>query len=388
MQKSYRLLKRTAAILLVLFFLQLSIKQVPKLIPVIEGAALFSAGDLMPEGAIEYIMTSALEDPYYTDAENTADLLPTFINHSENQNYASQWENPSSQDPDDLIATGGNPDSNSSDTPSELPVSNPKYGKISEVQLRGKGPGVEGVWITNLTKNHTNVNIAATLKKRPDMKILKNGKPQVLIFHTHTTESYEMSANGTFVKGASMRTRDSSKNVVRVGEEIAKQLRAANIGVIHDTTIHDDPDFNGAYKASARTVSAILKKYPSIDIVIDVHRDSINTDENTRLKPTVTINGKKAAQVMLLASCDDEGKMNNPDWEYNFRFALRVSQSIEKMYPGLTRPVYFKNGRFNHHLSHGAILLEMGSDGNTLEEAVYSGELVGKALIPLLESLN
>ncbi len=380
MQKGSRILKRTAALLFAVFLLQAGAKQVPRVLPVLETAALFSAGDLMPEGAIEYLKTAAFELPH-SDSENTGNIPSSLINSSENQQYAPPQNSADPNDPNEQIATGGDP------TPSQ-PPSDPKYGKIAEVRLRGKGSGVNGVWITNLTKNHTDINISSLLKKKLDMKIEKNGKPQVLIFHTHTTESYEMKDSGYYVKSASMRTRDPDKSVVRVGEAIAEQLRAANIGVIHDTTIHDDPNFSGAYTASAKTVSAILKKYPSIKIVIDVHRDSIQKDENTRLKPTATINGKKAAQVMLLASCDDDGKRNHPNWESNFALSLKVSQAIEKMYPGLTRPVYFKNGRFNHHLSKGAILLEMGSDGNTLEEAVYAGELVGKSLVPFLENLK
>lgn len=226
--------------------------------------------------------------------------------------------------------------------------------------------------------------ILDTISQNPDMPILADGTPEVLIMHTHATETY-LDAGQTewYDLTYDGRTTDETKNVIRVGLEIAKQLENAGIGVIHDKTLHDYPSFNGAYDRSAVTVQEILDANPNIKIVLDVHRDAIVTDSTTITSPVTTINGKDAAQIMIISGCDN-GIFNMPNYMENLKFSSALQQQMEELYPSLTRPILFDYRKYNQDLTTGSILLEMGGHANTLEEAIYSGELLGKALAELL----
>lgn len=219
------------------------------------------------------------------------------------------------------------------------------------------------------------------------MKAVDKSQPAVLIFHTHTTEGYEMLDRGFYSNSYTGRGEDKSRNMVRVGDEITKMLEKSGYKVIHDTEIHDRK-YTGAYDHSRVNVEAYLKKYPSIQVVLDIHRDAIHLSNGNKIKPTAEINGKKAAQIMIITGAQ-EGKVKDfPDWEQNLRFAVRLQQTCETMYPGLMRPILFSQRKYNMNLSHCNLLLEMGSDANTLEEAAYSGRLVGTAIAKLLDEYS
>lgn len=222
--------------------------------------------------------------------------------------------------------------------------------------------------------------------KLPDFKIELNGEPQVLIMHTHTTESYEPYERDFFDKTFNSRTTDMSKSVVAVGDRIAYELEKKGIGVIHDTTLHDYPSYNGSYDNSRETVKRILDENPSIKIVLDIHRDAIEREDGERIAPVTEINGKNAAQVMLISGCDD-GTMNMPDYMKNFRFASLFQQQMESDYPTLTRPVLFDYRKYNQDLTTGSLLVEVGGHANSIDQAVYSGELIGKSLADALLKL-
>ncbi|MDE6020089.1 MAG: stage II sporulation protein P [Ruminococcus sp.] len=237
--------------------------------------------------------------------------------------------------------------------------------------------------------NHTSISNSDLLAEsvlKPAFKISVNEKPQVLIMHTHTTETYEPYIRSSFDPSFNYRTTDSSRNVVAVGEAIAEKLRAAGIVTLHDETIHDYPSYTGAYERSAETVSNILEENPSIKVVLDIHRDAIGT-ESSITQPIADINGKESAQVMIISGCDD-GTMDMPNYMFNFRFACRLQERMESMYPGLTRPVLFDYRRYNQDLTTGSLLIEVGSHGNTFEQAVYAGSLLGDALAKVLLDLH
>jgi stage II sporulation protein P len=132
-------------------------------------------------------------------------------------------------------------------------------------------------------------------------------------------------------------------------------------------------------------VKRYLKQYPSIQVVLDVHRDAIVPNDTTRVKPTATVNGKKAAQMMLIAGVSSTKNIPHPNWQENFHFALQLQTSITAKYPDLMRPLYLVGSRYNQHLAPGYLLVEIGSDMNTVEEAVYSGELLGKVVAEVLK---
>ena len=208
-----------------------------------------------------------------------------------------------------------------------------------------------------------------------------SAEPQVLIMHTHATETYELEDKSWCDPAFSARSTDTSVNMVAVGERIAAELNAVGITTLHDATLHDYPSYNGSYDKSNETVRAYLEKYPSIKVVLDVHRDAIQREDGTRVKPVAEIDGRTAAQVMIICGADNGG--NLPNFRQNLRFAARWEEMMEQMYPGLTRPVLFDYRYYNQDLTTGSLLIEMGGHANTLDEALYSGELVGKALAAL-----
>lgn len=253
-----------------------------------------------------------------------------------------------------------------------------------------KGEAYVDLDIAGQVRNVTGVSGEKVLEESrlaPDFSIEKNGEPQVLIMHTHATESYEPYERDFYDASFNSRTTDRSMNMVAVGDKIAEQLEAAGIGVIHDGTLHDYPSYNGSYDLSRETVQKYLEEYPSIKIVLDIHRDAIERESGERIAPLAEIDGKNAAQVMIICGCDD-GTMNMPNCMKNLRFACLLQRQMESDYPGLTRPVLFDYRKYNQDLTTGSILIEMGGHANSIDQAEYSGELVGRSLAKCLEELT
>lgn len=229
------------------------------------------------------------------------------------------------------------------------------------------------------------INFDSVLDKSPDLHIdSSSNEPSILIFHTHTTESYQMLDRDFYAVGFTSRSEDNSKNMVRVGDEIVAMLQSAGFKVIHDTAIYDKT-YNGAYDRSGAAIDGYLKKHPSIQVILDIHRDAIQDQSGTKTKPVALINGKKAAQLMIISGCEGDGVTGFPDWEYNLRFALKLQQKCTDNYPQLMRPLLFDNRRYNMYKSHCSLLIEVGSDSNTLDEACYSARLLGSSLAELLK---
>lgn len=241
----------------------------------------------------------------------------------------------------------------------------------------------DGVQVKN--SSSADIDIKSELEGRLGFKMEKTSEPQVLIYHTHTCESFLTYDTGYYYESFYPRTTDKSKSVCAVGEEIAKQLNAFGIATLHDTTYHDSPSYSGAYYRSTDTVNEYLEKYPSIKVVLDIHRDGIGTDTQ-RSKPVCYVNGKKAAQMMILAgyNCDNDPAFK--DWEYNLRFALQIQNTAQKMYPDLVRPLNFGDFVYNMDINTGSLLIEIGADSNTLEEVRYTGYLLGNVLSEVLSA--
>ncbi|MCD8328872.1 MAG: stage II sporulation protein P [Ruminococcus sp.] len=224
-------------------------------------------------------------------------------------------------------------------------------------------------------------------RESPDFTIDTNSdEPQVLIYHTHTTESFEPYTRDFYDTSFTSKTTDETKNMVEVGERICEQLNANGIGYVHAKTIHDYPDYNSAYDLSYATVASILEEYPTIKVVLDIHRDAIERSDGTRIAPVCEVDGKSAAQLMII-SCADDGSGYTPEYMKNFHLACALQNQLEEDYPELARPVLFDYRNYNQSLSTGALLIEIGAHGNSLEEAFYTGELLGKSLSKLLLGL-
>ena len=209
-----------------------------------------------------------------------------------------------------------------------------------------------------------------------------SSEPQVLIMHSHTTECYRASEGLWYDPAESFRTTDNSRNMVAVGAEIAAVLNAAGITTLQDTTQHDYPSYNGSYDRSEGTVQRYLEQYPSIKVVLDIHRDAIQREDGTAVAPVVEINGEKTAQVMIICGADN-GSMGMPNYKQNLRFAAALQDRLATLFPGLARPLLFDYRNYNQQLTTGSLLIEMGGHGNTLEEAKAAGRLVGQALAAL-----
>ncbi|MBQ2062476.1 MAG: stage II sporulation protein P [Oscillospiraceae bacterium] len=192
--------------------------------------------------------------------------------------------------------------------------------------------------------------------------------PQVLIVHTHASEAYTMPEGQGYVSTGNYRTSDDTKSVIRVGDEIAAVLSSYGISVLHDRTLHDDPNYNGSYGRSAETVAAYQEKYPSITYILDIHRDAVEDAEGRQYK-LVTAEDPRMAQVAFIMGVNHEG------WEENLKLAVAVQRTLAQDYPTLMRPIGLINANYNQNMSSGSVLVEVGAAGNSLDEAIYAGRV-------------
>ena len=153
---------------------------------------------------------------------------------------------------------------------------------------------------------------------------------------------------------------------------------------LHDETLNDYPSYTGSYANSRAVVQQYLAQYPSIKVVLDVHRDAIERENGTRCAPVCSIDGRQAAQVMIICGCDNGTSVQLPAWRQNLRFAAAWERSMEAKYPGLTRPVLFSYRFYNQDLTTGSLLIEIGGHGNNLNEALYAGYLAAQGLVETL----
>lgn len=232
------------------------------------------------------------------------------------------------------------------------------------------------------------IDIGRLLSSKIGYKIEKNGQPQVLIYHTHTTEGFLLHNGRQYTDADKPRTNNTSENIVAVGEIIADCIAKAGYRVVHDKTLHDYPAYSGSYTRSAQTVKKYLNKYPSIKVIIDLHRDAVASGKSDKIAPIAEINGKKAAQVMLVMGSGTGTVKGHEKWQENLKLAVRLQQRLQRQYPLLARSMLLKSNRYNQDLSTGALLIEIGTDANTLEQAKYSGEMVGTAICEVFADLS
>ena len=230
------------------------------------------------------------------------------------------------------------------------------------------------------------VNIEEMLAAPPSIDMSKSG-PKVLVIHTHATEAYAPENSTIYDITASDRSLDTEKNVVKAGNAICDVLNSKGIETLHDTDLHDHPSFNGSYAHSLAAIDQYLEKYPSIQVVFDIHRDSIVYDDNTKAKVLTEINGKPAAQLMFVVGTDQKG-LYNPNWRENIKNAIHFQDAINQKYPTLMRHINLRQERFNAHTTNGSMIIETGSSGNSLSEAVYGLTLAAECIGDYLNSLK
>lgn len=226
-------------------------------------------------------------------------------------------------------------------------------------------------------KNQTTYNLTEDILN-PNIKI---DNKNILIFHTHSCESYTPSEKYQYSQTGNYRTTDKNYSVIRVGNELENYLKQYNINVIHDTSYHDYPSYTGSYTRSLQTVENILKTNQS-DIIIDLHRDAVGSRPD--YAPTVKIGEDYAAQIMFVIGTN-EGGLWHPNWQQNLKFAVKVQQKAEEMYPGLFKPIMLTKSRYNQHTGKYANIMEIGSTGNTLDQCLNSMKYLSAVLNEILK---
>ena len=209
---------------------------------------------------------------------------------------------------------------------------------------------------------------------------LTGEEPKVLIVHSHATESFLPTQE--YEETTPYHTLDTEHNMVSVGDLVAKKLEEAGISVIHDRTLHDEPSYNASYNNSRKSVQDYLAEYPSICLVLDLHRDSIEDASGNQVAHTVFSQGTTVAPLMLVVGTD-HGGLHHPQWQENLSLALKLQTQLEGICPGICRNINLRTQRFNQDLSPGAMLVEVGASGNTHQEALGAAEVLVRAIVSL-----
>lgn len=222
------------------------------------------------------------------------------------------------------------------------------------------------------------VDKQALLLRPTALDFTKDG-PKVLIVHTHSSEAYTPELGMEYTPSALLRTEDAERSVIRVGTELCNALTANGIETVHDTAINDYPDYSGAYERMRGVITGYLERYPSIQLVLDVHRDAATYPDGTQVAFSTVLDGQSTAQIMFVVGTD-EGGLSHPNWQENLANVLKLQAVLNRLSPTLCRNIDLRTERFNAHTAPGAMLIEVGSTGNTLTEALCAARRLAEGL--------
>lgn len=240
--------------------------------------------------------------------------------------------------------------------------------------------GEEDALLVSLTNYPGYTLDVDTLLQQPLCWDLTIAEPTVLIYHSHTCESYENTEN--YIASDPYRTQDNRYNMVSVGAHLASRLEENGITVIHDTTVYDYPSYNDAYILSRKTVEEYLAEYPSICLVLDIHRDAYEDGSGNQARNTVNVNGVSSSRLMVLTGSNASGQ-GHTQWQENLSKAVKLQAVLERMYPGLCRPVTIRSTAFNQDMSPGALLIEVGTAGDTRQDALNAAGFLADGIVAL-----
>ena len=227
-------------------------------------------------------------------------------------------------------------------------------------------------------KNGTDYEIDVNTLLNEDLNLtVSQDQPSVLIVHTHGSESYM--PDGTYEETDPYRTDDNEHNVVKVGSVLEEKLESYGINVIHDTTLHDYPAYDGAYSRAMESIEKWLVEYPSISMVIDLHRDAISDENGKQYKTVAQIGDQTCSQVLLVVGTDFSG-LDHPYWQENMKFAVKLQYAMNSMYPSLAKPISISKYRYNQNATKGSLIVEVGCTGNTLEESIAAAGYFADAM--------
>lgn len=261
---------------------------------------------------------------------------------------------------------------------------------VENLELASKEEKTEVVTTNPIAENFTQEYNGIKIRNETSFELTDNNlnpnnlsinNKDIIIFHTHTCESYAPSEKYPYEQTGNYRTTDLNYTVSRVGDELEKYLGIYGFNVLHDRTYHDYPAYTGSYSRSLNTVQGLLNQKNS-DIIIDLHRDAIGSNSN--YDPTVKIGDDYAAQIMFVMGSNGGG-LSHPNWQTNLQFAVKIQEKANELYPGLFKPMIFRNSRYNQHLGKAACIIEVGATGNTLEQCLnsmkYLSEVMNEALL-------
>lgn len=230
------------------------------------------------------------------------------------------------------------------------------------------------------TTQYNGVKIKNEVKYKLTEEILKPDitvkKDNILIYHTHSCESYTPSEKYQYKKTGNFRTTNKNYSVIRVGNELEAQLKTYGYNVIHDESYHDYPSYTGSYANSLKTITKLLDENKNTDVVIDLHRDAIG---DSTYAPTVKIGEEYAAQLMFVIG-GNEGSIKHETWAQNLKFAIKVQEKANELYPGLFKPIILRGTTYNQHVTKAATIIEVGATGNTLDQTLVSMKYLAKVL--------
>lgn len=221
-------------------------------------------------------------------------------------------------------------------------------------------------------KNETEYKLTEEILT-PDITV---NKENILIYHTHSCESYTASKKYQYTQTGTFRTTDKKYSVIRVGDELELQLKGYGYNVIHDEEYHDYPSYSGSYSNSLKTITKLLEENENTDIVIDIHRDAIG---NYTYAPTVKIGDEYVAQLMFVIG-GNGSSVTHENWQQNLKFAIKVQEKANELYPGLFKPIILRYSAYNQQVAKAATIIEVGATGNTLEQALTSMKYLAKVL--------
>ena len=227
---------------------------------------------------------------------------------------------------------------------------------------------------------------AGTLLAKPLDWDLTGPEPTVLIYHSHATESYTRSPGEHYEESSAFRTLSADYNMVSIGSRVAQLLEEGGITVVHDKQLHDSPSYNNSYIHSRASVAEYLEQYPSIKLVLDLHRDA-SGDNSNQMTTSATVDGEKSAQLMLVVAAGTDVRPV-PQWQENLALGLKLHVQLERIAPGICRYVNLRSSRFNQDLSPGALLVEVGAAGNTHQEALKAADVLAEAILALAKGAN
>ena len=260
----------------------------------------------------------------------------------------------------------------------EIKYANGKDAKTEVIEENNKKDTYNKIYNGVKIKNESKYKLTEEDLK-PDIDF-KN-KEDIVIYHTHTCESYTKTEKYTYKSSGNFRTTDLNYSVARVGEELKKYLDKYGFNVIHNKTYHDYPKYNGSYTRSLETIEKILKTSKA-SLVIDLHRDALGS--NSKYAPAVKINGEEAAQLMFVIGTDGGG-LKHDKWKKNLKLAIKIQEKANEMYPGLFKPIIVRNSRYNQHVSEGACIIEVGATGNTLEQCLVSMKYLSSVIFEVMK---